>query len=379
MHLQGFENAQRLLFIGARNGQVACYRLSDTPQLVSYTSHHSDAVTAMHWDSSEAPSGDDGYSSGYLLSSARDSSYAIHRYDGTGSNPPQRVHRTTLPIGPLIEGFYFTAESEPHLIFYGFRSKDFVVYDETDHTEIMRVECGGAHRIWSFQPTSSQDARSVGTFCWTRASILCMSRDDRVQTSRAKKGGHGREIKAVAVRPPQKGSNKYSNVIATGAEDTDIRLFTLDNETDLQVKCVSIVKKHNTGLQQLKWSSDGRYLFSCGGSEEFFVWRIRQVPFVQIGVVVESSLPPASELPDLRIMAFDVLDVAPEHAESDDRDGSFIIPIVLSDSTLRVSNSTTFIPQHLLINIFRRSTYIQAHPKDRPGSYYATVATQLAV
>ena len=354
MRLEELGDAQSLLFIGTRSGHIACYRLGNTPHLVSYTNHHSDAVTAMHWTTSEAASSGHEYAIGYLLSSARDSSYAIHRYDGTGSKPPQRVHRTTLAIGPLIEGFYFTAESEPHLIFYGFRSKDFVVYDETDHTEIMRVECGGAHRVWSFQPTSSRDAISVGTFCWTRASILCMSRDDRVQTSRAKKGGHGREIKAVAVQPQLKSSSKSSNIIATGAEDTDIRLFTLNDKTETPLKCISIVKKHNTGLQQLKWSLDGRYLFSCGGSEEFFVWRIREVPFVQVGIVVDSTLPPASELPDLRIMAFDVLDIgSSEQPDSEESDTAFIISIALSDSTLRVSLFAASVAQSLLTNILK--------------------------
>jgi len=337
MHVQEIDDIQPLLFIGARSGHVACYRLSDPPQLLNYTSHHSDAVTAMHWTNAESASNDDQATSGYLLTSARDSSYAIHHYHGSGNKQPQIVHRTILPIGPNIEGFYFTQGSDPHLVFYGFRSKDFVVYDDTDHTEIMRVECGGAHRIWSFQPTSAGDATCVGTFCWTKASILCMSRDDRVQASRAKKGGHGREIKAVAVRPQPSGNSESSSIIATGAEDTDIRLFTFNDKINSPLKCISIAKKHNTGLQELKWSSDGRYLFSCGGSEEFFLWRIREVPFVQIGIVAESALPQASELLDLRIMAFDVLDVGSEHAGRGECDASFIISIVLSDSTLRVS------------------------------------------
>ena len=62
------------------------------------------------------------------------------------------------------------------------------------------------------------------------------------------------------------------------------------------------------------------------------------MPFVQIGIVCESAMPPASELVDLRIMAFDVTRVVDEKVEADiDVDAKFLITIVLSDSTLRVS------------------------------------------
>jgi len=292
---------QELLILGSRNGYVACYTLGEKADLVSYAAHHTDSVTAIRWEHDGASSSKD---SGYLLTTGRDSSYAIHSYTSfSGDVSPLLVHRTVLPLGPNIEGFYFTDDPEPHLIFYGFHSTDFVIYDETEHNEVMRIDCGGAHRVWAFNPTPTHDTGTIGKFLWTRAGILCMFSSDNERRRWIKRGGHGREVKAVAVRPHQSRGTvgNECTIIATGAEDTDIRLFCLSSSAGTvppEMKCLSIVRKHNTGLQQVQWSTDGEFLFSSAGCEEFFVWRVREVPFVQIGIVCESAMPPASELPD---------------------------------------------------------------------------------
>lgn len=344
MLFQQLNPKKQLLFLGSRNGYVACYIIDEVMKLVSYAGHHTDAVTSLKWErDAKSPEED----SGYLLTTGRASSYAIHSY--TGTSDPLLVHRTVLPFGPNIEGFYFTDDSQPHLIFYGFHSKDFLVYDETEHNEVMRIDCGGAHRVWAFNPATLQDASTIGEFLWTRAAVLCMFSHDNTRRRWIKRGGHGREVKAMAVRPRLRDENITDNdiIIATGAEDTDIRLFTFTSSAEAvepEMNCISIVSKHNTGLQQIQWSSDGQYLFSSAGCEEFFVWRVREVPFVQIGIACESAMPPASELPDLRIMGFDVTRVVDETENG--FDAKFIITIVLSDSTLRVSH-----PSHSCLKV----------------------------
>ncbi|KAH0209326.1 WD40 repeat-like protein, partial [Aureobasidium melanogenum] len=79
-------------------------------------------------------------------------------------------------------------------------------------------------------------------------------------------------------------------------------------------------------IRQLEWSSDGHYLFSSAGFEEFFVWRVESAPLVELGVVCESACPTESELPDLRIMSFSCREES----------GNFIITMVRSDSTIRM-------------------------------------------
>jgi len=76
-------------------------------------------------------------------------------------------------------------------------------------------------------------------------------------------GGHGREIKAVAVSP--QGGSRSRQLIATGAEDTDIKIFQY---AEKDFACRRTIRKHTTGIQHLQWSHDGEYLFSSGGCEE---------------------------------------------------------------------------------------------------------------
>lgn len=337
------------VLLGSRDGRIIHYPLLD---FFKRDSHHNDAATAspevlstydlvgQHQDAVTSlqihypPSGD----RCHVLSTARDSTYAIHDLSMISSVfLAERLHTLALPFGPNIEGATFCASSKT-LSFYGFHSKDFVEYSETDLTEITRIECGGAHRVWAHQPMTTQ-ARHGGRFTWTKASRLHSIAYDEPDCALVKTGGHGREIKACAQRP-KKGNG--SNLLATGAEDTDIRLFKYASDNAKSLRCVTVIRKHNTGIQQLQWSPDGRYLFSCGGCEELFVWRIRddagQGGFVEVQVVCEATLPLASELPDLRIMSISVQEVqgsGDDEYNDKDSKANLSIFMVFSDSTMR--------------------------------------------
>lgn len=320
------------LFLGSRTGKITLHLLAGenaekTTHVKTVVGWHEDAVTSMLW-SAPAASG----APGYLLSTARDSRYSMHCVS-RGSNDCQSslVHSSALPFGPNVEGCYLR-KGDDHLILYGFRSTEFVVYDESTQTEIASIECGGAHRVWAFQESSDVHANG-GTFVWTKASALDARRYADSAFHILKRGGHGREIKTCAVRP--KRTENEPTIIATGAEDTDIRIFeACDHASDHCIdglRCLMVAKKHTAGLQQVSWSADGRYLFSCGGAEEFCVWRTRQLPFVDFGMVCESTFPHVSELPDLRIMAFTVERCTPPGVAS----FSTTITMVFSDSTVR--------------------------------------------
>lgn len=138
-------------------------------------------------------------------------------------------------------------------------------------------------------------------------------------------GLHGREIKALAYSP-------VMGVLATGAEDTVVRLSTV-NENTGEVAALAVVKRHTTGVQHLVWSACGRWLFSSGGVEEFFVWRVRKSDN-ELGVVEEAKCEVGEEGGDLRICGFDVVGI---HEEKTDEVIGFVIGMVYSDSSVKVA------------------------------------------
>ncbi|KAK4508244.1 hypothetical protein PRZ48_001982 [Zasmidium cellare] len=311
-----FAHARReghnLVFLGSRNGSIANFdtTLKDeddrTPHMSQYPGAHGvETVTEILI----APGSSDNEM--YLTSSGRDGTYAVHEVTFVDQRPNMRtVHQISLPFGPNIEGMGFNEQD--HLWLWGFRSTQFVVLDIATQQEVMAVECGGAHRIWSFQPN-----RDGGIFVWTKASKLYRQIQLQLPCEMINPGGHGREIKCTAISPDG------SRLIATGAEDTDIKLSTYQNGT---FRTLHTLQKHNTGIQHLQWSSNGSYLFSSGGFEELFVWKItKDIPSINIGVICESKHP-RSGTSDLRIMSFDV---------QDSDEATFNIIAVYSDSTLR--------------------------------------------
>ncbi|KAM3415545.1 putative WD repeat-containing protein [Cercospora zeina] len=300
--------------LGSRSGGIAIYSLQpqdhESNSLVHVGLfpgvHGIEAITALR------------YSMGMLLSTGRDGTFAVHEVDTSQFTTPSSadqsislgtVHQLALPLGPNVEGFDIMPSQ--NIWVWGFRSKHFVVCDVTAQQEVMVVECGGAHRNFAFNPDTCG-----GTFLWTKTSELNFQHQGCRPGSSIHSGGHGREIKASATSPidPQ--------LVATGAEDTDIKLQLHENGT---WRCFHTLQKHITGIQHLQWSSDGQHLFSSGGVEEFYVWKVRHdLPAVQIGVVCESAHPHCN-LSDLRIMKF----------EAQARDAGYDITMVYSNSNLQ--------------------------------------------
>ena len=316
--------------LGSRKGVLAIYHTSDAkdcqaiaPTRSLQSCHGRESITTMRWRPDTNDKGD----SGYLFSTGRDGTYAVHRVTSQDSALSlELVHQLDLPFGPNIEGMTFTADS--HLHVWGFTGKDFVAHDATTQQDVLTVRCGGRVNLtWAYEP----DERSAGggTFIWTHSSTLMRKTQPKLPHHIVHPGGHGREIKTVAV------SSDKHQIIATGAEDTDIKLFTYSSSSGF--KCLQTLRKHNTGIQHLAWSTGGRRLFSSAGSEEFYVWRVSQtVPSIGLGVVCESANP-RTRTSDLRIMHFDVHEQATVPAQ--DRAGEpgavFAITMAYSDSTLK--------------------------------------------
>lgn len=317
------------VLLGFRRGSIAAYQIpkrdGDNAENVSAelkfiidSVHGKETVTSMAW----FPDGADG-ELGYLASTGRDSSVAYHLID-LKVNSHQLVHQLTLPVGPNIEGIYMLGD---HLYVYGFSSKKFVFYNTATEEEAMSVETGGAHRSWAFNPKLAEEGG--GTLVWTRASSMHTYSQKGANHTVIRSGGHGREIKAVTASPVIATKEGKRQLIATGAEDTDIKLFTYENE---HLVCHRTLRRHTTGIQCLQWSQDGSYLFSSGGCEEFYIWKISHLPLElgAIGVVCEAVWTPESEHADLRLMAFDIAQSS-EHG--------FIISMVFSNSMVKVCST----------------------------------------
>ena len=343
--------SNRIMILGFRNGSLAVYNLSDidgpvNPKLVTPSVHGTDSVTSIN----RVPYHGTGRESEaeYLLSTGRDGRYAVHLLSTCSSQQSsfpmnlQTVHACSLPFGPNIEGTVFDGKSREVLV-WGFRGKDFVVWNDSLKSEVMSVECGGAYRNWAFLP--SKNVKRGGNLVWTKASTLNVYAPARASHNVLQHGGHGREIKAMALSPSiesiEGSGHPGSRFLATGAEDTTIRVFKSTHEDDPfqeNAQRLAVLSKHTTGIQQLRWSSDGRLLFSAAGREELFVWRIQPVPCFPVGTICLSKCPPVTEARDLRIMGFDIIGV-PTSNKSTTR---YILGAVYSNSTLRVSQLRRF-------------------------------------
>ncbi|USP82471.1 hypothetical protein yc1106_09745 [Curvularia clavata] len=312
-HLEA--SGKKFMAIGFRRGSVALYTIEESESQAKLLKviekvHGSEAVTSLKWTNALGDS-----SQAHLYTTGRDGHLTVHDID-LSAGSVRLIHDLALSFGPNIEGLYL---QQDRLLVHGFSSKKWYLYDVTTEEEVMSIDTGGAHRSWTFRPHSSLG----GTLVWNRASSMHVYSQHGMNHQVVRSGGHGREIKAVSVS--SKGNAKSPHhLIATGAEDTDIKLFQYING---DLVCQRTLRKHTTGIQHLQWSDNGDYLFSSGGCEEFYIWRIRNLPSspLDIGVVCESVYAPESEHADLRIMSFDVTTVGAVH----------LLTMVFSDSSIK--------------------------------------------
>ncbi|KAL8702187.1 MAG: hypothetical protein Q9201_004542 [Fulgogasparrea decipioides] len=323
--------------LGSRNGRLAVY---DASKLSTGTAtkassvlqdvHGQDAVTGIVLLPEQMTR--HGYTR-YMLTSGRDGHYAVHILT-TNQDTSRKlkvnlrtVHRSMPPFGPNIEGASFDEQTHD-LLLWGFRSKDFVVWNASKDVETMTVECGGAHRNWCYYPRN--DGSDGGTFIWTKASV-CHVRSQRRASHRVfQAGGHGREIKAIDLSPVFVNTDgSKTRYIATGAEDTTIRIWSHHPQRSLKTgfQCLQSLTKHTTGIQQLRWSPNGGLLFSAAGREEFFVWRIQPVPYLGIGVMCEATCPAVTEGGDLRIMDMALKEINADQERNEQLRWSYHVPV----------------------------------------------------
>lgn len=340
------EDGTSYAVIGSRSGSILIFIFPQTETPIDkihpvYTQdlvHGKEAITAMQVLQRSTQHATR-YST-WLFSTGRDGTLAIHRISiSSPPGPPSLhlAHQLALPLGPNLE-FLYASEQRECLYVWGFHGKDFIQYNTYTQQEVFRVECGGVHRPWVFHPTAHGHG---GTLFWTQAGTV--RRYDKYSKDRQTlgDGGHGREIKAVAVSEKlRRGNWAGMQMLATGAEDTDIRIFGLrDSDGESQKGCWQVLRRHNTGIQCLRW--DGLFLFSSGGFEEFFIWRVEpDVPCFKVGVMCVAEHPRSGKS-DLRVCGFDVRRIASEKVQGKgdgegDGEAAFEIWMAYSDSTLKL-------------------------------------------
>ncbi|KAF4449451.1 hypothetical protein F53441_7313 [Fusarium austroafricanum] len=309
-----------LIAIGSRHGFLSLLRQtgSEFHPILDFRFNTRDAITGLvplpTTDGREAPL--------YFLATSRDTKYRIYEIEDLGEEVRLHLqHEVAAPSGADIEGGWFTQEASPELILYGFKSKNFIVWNETRREEIASVDCGGAHRTFTIahDPVNHNRVR----FGYTRATKLYIFSQHKPMHRPLRYGTHGREIRGLSA------SGRY---IATGAEDTTVRIWEYEDHQTGQkdiggLRCVASTKLHVSGLQKIHWVGDD-YLLSSAGFEEFFVWSVRRLDsrYKGLGILCEAILEDKSPAADLRIMDFDACKV--------DNDG-IIITMVLSNSTLK--------------------------------------------
>ncbi|KAE8150500.1 WD40-repeat-containing domain protein [Aspergillus avenaceus] len=320
----------RYLALGNTHGSLAIYRIASTESiqqpLWNRKVHSKEGISQIKSFSSLY--GETGASLNYFLTCGRSGVYCIHELESQedSCNPVaiQTIHRSNVTRTIDLEGAYIDKETQD-LLLYGFHGKEFLLWNDTTQSEVARRSCGGAHRRWAFQPNQETGG---GLFIWIQQNLNVLPiMGDANHTLRA--GGHGREIKTMDTT-----QSIDRPLFATGAEDTIVRIFTPTNPEEERLwgafKCLRVLKKHQVGLQNVRWSKHGNYLFTSGGNEEFIVWRVRSIPLFGLVTTAVQSINENIES-DLRVTSFDVLEV-----DENEPDGGFLFCLVYSNSTLKI-------------------------------------------
>ncbi|KAK1595686.1 WD domain-containing protein [Colletotrichum navitas] len=296
-----------LLILGSRHGYMSVFRRTDgqLDTLAAPDRRTNDAITSINPLPVPSPSS----TAPHIITTSRDGNYRIYELPP----PPSRPHYVSVKRPPPPR-------------------KHFIVWNETRHEELLRVNCGGAHRAFAYIP---QDGNGdVGLrFVYNKAATLGVYVQPPASAAVAhhrtlKRGSHGREVRAVAYS-----GRRY---IASGAEDTAIRIWEYaavpeSNPLRRELRCVKVVKLHTAGLQSLKWLGE-ELLFSCSGNEEFMVWRASDLGSVAgLGLMREAVFADRSADGDLRITSFDV-----ERLE----DGAAAITMAFSNSFVKTYRYT---------------------------------------
>ncbi|EED16385.1 WD repeat protein [Talaromyces stipitatus ATCC 10500] len=338
----------KCLAIGGKDGQLLLYTLDPTKGRLEYSfvkwrAHGRETVNFINSIDDDKNSDTE-----YFLTGGGDCHYCVYRLhrqsDAENAYGLQQIHRSSAPLSQ-IKGAYFD-EKTGQFILYGFRDVSLILWNETTQTEIITLDCGGVNRVWQFMPDPS--TQGAGTIVWNQARSLHAVVADTVVHHSLQLGSHGREQKTLAVtKAGIQNGDQTLPLIASGGEDTLIRISVPsrvskgESSTWNAAQCLRILSGHVSGLQQIKWSDDGRFLFSSAGGEGFMAWRIRSAPKFGLAVLMEAAIPREETEVELRVTSFDVL-----RMKSSVDEDKFLLALVYSNSTVKVFSYTSSMDSH---------------------------------
>ncbi|KKK26587.1 hypothetical protein ARAM_003839 [Aspergillus rambellii] len=325
------------LILGSRSGTLVVYRTAEIDSLKLLLKviriHSKEGVTQILPLSSLYGAADT--HAKYFLSSGRDGCYRISELETQEDPECVSIHtiNSSSTLGHNIEGAYID-RSTRNLMMYGFRGNDFVLWDESMQSEVARINCGGSHRHWAFQPSSERPGDAL--FIWAQSGFNGFHISSRA-TRLIRAGAHGREVKAMGSLPSIEGKGP---LFVTGGEDTTLRIFT-PTQHDAKgpwggLECLRVLTAHDSGPQHIGWSKDGNFMFTSSASEDFLAWRIRSVPSLGLAAAVLGCYPKSHPGSELRITSFDVLDVEDKQA-----DAGFLLCLAYSNSVIKVFHFST--------------------------------------
>jgi WD40 repeat protein len=322
------------LMVGSKLGGLAVYRVSDLgmdsqPLVEDRRVHGRDATNHIQVVRSMEDSNATGPE--YVLTCGRDGFFCLlelHPSDD-GSVSLEALHRSYSGLAGNIGGAYFD-QANGDLMIYGFRSQSFVLRNESKQMDVISIPSGGARRGWAFHPENG-DNKAV--FLWKDGHDM-YTRRIRTDLNRClRAGNHGREIKSMDSVDSVQGRQP---LFATGSEDTTVRIFMPSSPASASpwgsFECLRTLDTHRTGIQQVSWSKDGRYLFTSSGFEEFFVWKVKIVPSFGLATILLAASPKDDPKSELRVTCFDMVEVGDPGAGQE-----FLLCLTLSNSTFKVS------------------------------------------
>ncbi|KAH8700921.1 WD repeat protein [Talaromyces proteolyticus] len=344
----------KYLAIGGKSGGILVYRLDVEVDRIDHL-FHMERVHGKEYVACLVPIDDpDNTNTGYIFSGGQDGHYSVHRLRHQpgvgGSEAFQAIHRASTPFSH-VENAYFDSTTGDFVLL-GSRGGIFIIWNETTQTELMKVNCGGGHRVLQFMPGLGESGSGIVMGILQRFLHIVVT--DSVTPRPLRAGSHGRELKSLAIANVT-GDATSVPLIASGAEDTAIRISiprkVTDDSMSESLQCVRVMTRHVAGIQHVKWSANRRFLFSSGGAEEFFAWRIRYVPKFGVAAFMEAAIPRDNAEVELRITSFDVLNLK-STADGD----CFLLAMVYSDSQVKMFKYTSS-PTKCAFDLIGRGMY----------------------
>jgi len=186
---------------------------------------------------------------------------------------------------PTAEHLYISKDAE-EIIIFGFYGSHFTVFDFTKNYRIATFDCGGAKgtydvtydRYYNVESPNQVDNRSYfaafskGGILHTHIETKTMIENPRFKQQTLNVNYHGRETRDVLL---WKSDLSQKNRIITCSEDTTIRIFDYNTHNGALSNSI-IMNGHESGVKALAIIEHDDYhiLFSGGGKEELFIWKI---------------------------------------------------------------------------------------------------------